>query len=89
MRRARQIWREFIRHWKRRQVNSIPLVALATVMLIAGLGFRLTAVPFSTSTPLDVFQGAPASGAAMLSFVPKIAGVTAGIAEINGSCHGS
>ena len=53
-----------------------PLVTVATVMLIAGLGFRLTAVPFHFYAP-DVFQGAPTSGAAMLSFVPKIAGFVA------------
>lgn len=52
------------------------LVAVATVMLIAGLGFRLTAVPFHFYAP-DVFQGAPISAAAMLSFVPKIAGFVA------------
>ena len=45
-------------------------------MLIAGLGFRLTAVPFHFYAP-DVFQGAPASGAAMLSLIPKIAGFVA------------
>lgn len=53
-----------------------PLVSVATVMLIAGLGFRLTAVPFHFYAP-DVFQGAPTSAAAMLSFVPKIAGFVA------------
>ena len=53
-----------------------PLVTVATVMLIAGLGFRLTAVPFHFYAP-DVFQGAPVSAAAMLSFVPKIAGFVA------------
>ena len=53
-----------------------PLVAVATVMLIAGLGFRLTAVPFHFYAP-DVFQGAPTSAAAMLSLVPKIAGFVA------------
>ena len=53
-----------------------PLVTVATVMLIAGLGFRLTAVPFHFYAP-DVFQGAPTSAAAMLSFVPKIAGFVA------------
>jgi len=52
------------------------LVAVATVMLIAGLGFRLTAVPFHFYAP-DVFQGAPTSAAAMLSFVPKVAGFVA------------
>ena len=53
-----------------------PLVAVATVMLIAGLGFRLTAVPFHFYAP-DVFQGAPTSAAAMLSFVPKVVGFVA------------
>ena len=53
-----------------------PLVTVATVMLIAGLGFRLTAVPFHFYAP-DVFQGAPTSAAAMLSFIPKVAGFVA------------
>jgi NADH-quinone oxidoreductase subunit N len=52
------------------------LVAVATVMLIAGLGFRLTAVPFHFYAP-DVFQGAQPSAAAMLSVVPKVAGLVA------------
>lgn len=52
------------------------LVSVATVMLIAGLGFRLTAVPFHFYAP-DVFQGTHTSGAAMLSVVPKIAGFVA------------
>lgn len=53
-----------------------PLIAVATVMLVAGLGFRLTAVPFHFYAP-DVFQGAQPSAAAMLSFVPKVAGFVA------------
>lgn len=53
-----------------------PLVSVATVMLIAGLGFRLTAVPFHFYAP-DVFQGVQPSAAAMLSFVPKVAGFVA------------
>lgn len=52
------------------------LIVVATVMLIAGLGFRLTAVPFHFYAP-DVFQGAQPSAAAMLSFVPKVAGFVA------------
>ncbi|HEY0984917.1 MULTISPECIES: NADH-quinone oxidoreductase subunit N [unclassified Schlesneria] len=55
-------------------INS--LVTVATVMIIAGLGFRLTAVPFHFYAP-DVFQGAPTSSAAMLSFIPKVAGLVA------------
>jgi NADH-quinone oxidoreductase subunit N len=59
------------------QAQPMPgLLAVAAVMLIAGLGFRLTAVPFHFYAP-DVFQGAPTSAAAMLAFVPKIAGFVA------------
>jgi NADH-quinone oxidoreductase subunit N len=52
------------------------LLAIASMMLIAGLGFRLTAVPFHFYAP-DVFQGAPISAAAMLAYVPKLAGFVA------------
>jgi NADH-quinone oxidoreductase subunit N len=49
---------------------------MAVVAVVAGLSFRMTAVPFHFYAP-DVFQGAPTSGAAMLAFVPKIAGFVA------------
>lgn len=49
---------------------------LALALLIAGLSFRVTAVPFHFYAP-DVFQGVPASNAAMLSFVPKVVGFVA------------
>ncbi|SFJ36314.1 NADH-quinone oxidoreductase subunit N [Planctomicrobium piriforme] len=49
------------------------LIMLAQVLIIAGLGFRITAVPFHFYAP-DVFQGVTSSSAAMLSFIPKIAG---------------
>lgn len=59
------------------QSQPMPLlVAIAAIMVIAGLGFRLTAVPFHFYAP-DVFQGAPNSAAAMLSFIPKVAGFVA------------
>jgi NADH-quinone oxidoreductase subunit N len=54
--------------------SGLTLVAL--VMIVAGLGFRITAVPFHFYAP-DVFEGAPTSVAAMLAFVPKVAGFTA------------
>jgi NADH-quinone oxidoreductase subunit N len=54
-----------------------PALALAAiVMVIAGLGFRITAVPFHFYAP-DVYQGAPTSGAALLAFIPKVAGFVA------------
>ena len=46
------------------------------VLIIGGLSFRLTAVPFHFYAP-DVFQGVTPSSAAMLSFVPKVVGFTA------------
>lgn len=52
------------------------LLVVAVMMMVAGLAFRLTAVPFHFYAP-DVFQGAPNSAAAMLSFIPKIAGFVA------------
>ena len=52
------------------------LLAIASIMLIAGLGFRLTAVPFHFYAP-DVFQGAPTAAAALLAVIPKLAGFVA------------
>ena len=48
----------------------------AAAILIAGLSFRITAVPFHFYAP-DVFQGVNSVSAAMLSFVPKAAGFAA------------
>lgn len=59
------------------QAASHPeLFKIALVMMVAGLGFRITAVPFHFYAP-DVFQGAPISMAALLAFVPKVAGFVA------------
>jgi NADH-quinone oxidoreductase subunit N len=49
---------------------------IAMVLLIGGLSFRLTAVPFHFYAP-DVFHGVSSSSAAMLSFIPKVAGFAA------------
>lgn len=56
------------------QLRAIPLLALVTV--VAGLGFRITAVPFHFYAP-DVYQGTTNSGAALLAFFPKLAGFAA------------
>lgn len=58
------------------------ILAIALVTVIGGLAFRITAVPFHFYAP-DVFQGAPTSGAAMLSFIPKVAGFVALLRIIN------
>jgi NADH-quinone oxidoreductase subunit N len=62
------------------------LTVIALVMVVAGLGFRITAVPFHFYAP-DVFEGAPTSVAAMLAFVPKVAGFTA-LVRLLGFMHG-
>ena len=57
--------------------ENLPAVAkIALVMVVAGLGFRITAVPFHFYAP-DVYQGTPTVAAAMLAFVPKVAGFAA------------
>ncbi|MBA4106035.1 MAG: NADH-quinone oxidoreductase subunit L [Pirellula sp.] len=56
--------------------DSTTLIRLSVAMLIAGLSFRLGAVPFHFYAP-DVFQGIPSAAAAMLSYVPKVVGFVA------------
>ena len=52
------------------------MVLVALVMIVAGLGFKVTAVPFHFYAP-DVYQGTTTPAAALLSFVPKIVGFAA------------
>jgi NADH-quinone oxidoreductase subunit N len=49
---------------------------VALVMVVAGLGFRITAVPFHFYAP-DVYQGTTTGMAALLAFVPKVVGFAA------------
>src|SRR5205807_9909695 len=57
--------------------GALPAVALiALVMVVAGLGFRIAAVPFHFYAP-DVYQGTSTGAAALLAFVPKVAGFVA------------
>jgi len=49
---------------------------IAAVLIVAGLGFRVTAFPFHFYAP-DVYQGGPTGTVAFLSFVPKVAGFVA------------
>lgn len=53
-----------------------PLAKIALVLILAGLGFRITAVPFHFYAP-DVYQGTTHGNAGLLSVVPKIAGFVA------------
>lgn len=54
----------------------LELASLATVLLFAGLGFKIAAVPFHFYAP-DVYQGTNYANAALLSVLPKIAGLVA------------
>ena len=52
------------------------LALIALVFVMAGLGFRVAAVPFHFYAP-DVYQGSPTVIAALLSWVPKAIGFLA------------
>jgi NADH-quinone oxidoreductase subunit N len=53
-----------------------PLALLAAVLVVAAVGFRITAVPFHFYAP-DVYEGGPAGVVAQLAFFPKVAGFVA------------
>ncbi|MCE9534514.1 MAG: NADH-quinone oxidoreductase subunit N [Planctomycetes bacterium] len=52
------------------------MALVAAVMIVAGLGFKVTAFPFHFYAP-DVYQGAPLGVVSLLAFVPKVAGFVA------------
>jgi NADH-quinone oxidoreductase subunit N len=53
-----------------------PMAVVAMVLVIAGLAFRLAAVPFHFYAP-DVYEGAPTGVVGQLAFIPKVAGFVA------------
>jgi len=63
-----------------REVSSAPSPALllALTMLLAGFGFKVSAVPFQMWTP-DVYEGAPTPVTAYLSVASKAAGFAVAI----------
>ncbi len=65
---------------------NVRMVQAALTILIAGLCFRLAAVPFHFYAP-DVFQGVNSASAAMLSLIPKAAGFAALIRVLPGSAE--
>ncbi len=52
--------------------GASPLLLIALVMIAAGLGFKVAAVPFHLWAP-DTYEGAPAPAAAFISSVSKVA----------------
>ena len=53
-----------------------PLVAVGTALAVAGVAFKLSAIPFGLWTP-DVYAGSPVPVAVFLSTVSKAAGLAA------------
>lgn len=53
-----------------------PMAMVGVVLVIAAVGFRVTAVPFHFYAP-DVYEGGPAGVVAQLAVLPKIAGFAA------------
>jgi NADH-quinone oxidoreductase subunit N len=53
-------------------VPATPLLYVALVMVAAGLGFKVAAVPFHLWAP-DAYEGAPAPSAAFIASVSKVA----------------
>jgi NADH-quinone oxidoreductase subunit N len=65
---------QVLSHRDPQAANGTLEIALA--LLMAGLCFRIAAVPFHFYAP-DVFQGTSAANAALLSYIPKIVGFMA------------
>jgi NADH-quinone oxidoreductase subunit N len=58
----------------REDVRALPLTSAAVVLVLAGLAFKVAAVPFHWWAP-DAYQGAPVPVAAYLATVSKAGGV--------------
>ncbi|MDR2905075.1 MAG: NADH-quinone oxidoreductase subunit NuoN [Helicobacteraceae bacterium] len=58
--------------------SDTALILAASAFLLAGIGFKLSVVPFHTWTP-DVYEGSSAPMAGYMSIVPKIAGFAVAI----------
>jgi NADH-quinone oxidoreductase subunit N len=56
--------------------ENAPMLLLSTVLILAGFGFKIAAVPFHFWCP-DVYTGAPTPVTAFLSVAPKAAGFAA------------
>jgi NADH-quinone oxidoreductase subunit N len=56
--------------------NKVPVFALAMILLLAGLGFKMALVPFHSWCP-DVYEGAPTPITAYLAVASKAVGFAA------------
>jgi len=55
---------------------SRPALMVSVILMVAGFGFKIAAVPFHSWAP-DVYEGAPTSVTAFMSVGPKAAGFAA------------
>jgi NADH-quinone oxidoreductase subunit N len=67
-------------------VNAWPLWMVALVLIAAGLGFKVAAVPFQLWAP-DTYEGAPAPAAAFIASVSKLASFALLIAISSAAMH--
>lgn len=65
-----------------------PFAAVSLLLLFAGLGFRMTAVPFHFYAP-DVYQGTSNPNAGLLSTLPKFAGLLVLVRIVLGNMPGA
>jgi NADH-quinone oxidoreductase subunit N len=56
--------------------SGAPLVVVGMLLIVAGFGFKIGAVPFHFWIP-DTYQGAPTPFVAYLSVAPKLGGIAA------------
>ncbi|MGB8259094.1 MAG: NADH-quinone oxidoreductase subunit N [Terracidiphilus sp.] len=54
------------------ETGPTPLLYIAWILVVAGLGFKIAAVPFHLWAP-DTYEGAPAPAAAFIASVSKVA----------------
>ena len=62
-----------INHYLQSSNGDVLLVALASILIFAGIGYKISAVPFHFWTP-DVYEGSPITITAYLSVASKAAG---------------
>jgi NADH-quinone oxidoreductase subunit N len=58
--------------WRIASAGPSPLLYVAWICIVAGLGFKVAAVPFHFWAP-DTYEGAPAPAAAFIASVSKVA----------------
>ena len=78
--------------FERSAAGAAPLLYVALVMVAAGLGFKVAAVPFQLWAP-DTYEGAPTPAAAFIASVSKVASfallisVSTAVVNVFGNAH--